>query len=166
MPTATYDSIFSYTLPGSAASVTLGSGGTGTIPSTYTDLVLVMDGNLTTGGTGSSTLKFNSDSGTNYSMQRLITEGTIFANADGTSNSTGILYADLSSAKFTVIINIMDYTNTNTSKTTLSHCQQTYMGHYVGRWNNTAVINAITLVASSSFASGTTFSLYGIKAGS
>ena len=59
MPTPTYESIVSYTLPSASNNIILGSGGEGTIPSTFTDLVLVIDGTLVTAGTGSCYLRFN-----------------------------------------------------------------------------------------------------------
>lgn len=167
MPTTTYDSILSLTLSSTAASVTLGSGGTGTIPSTYTDLVLVMDGTQVTSGTNPCRIKFNGDTGTNYSFNRILSvAGTGYANDQSTVVSTGILACDLDQNHFSVVINIFDYANTNVYKTTMSQMhQQGYMGQYAGRWANTSAINSILITPNSSFASGTTFCLYGIKAG-
>jgi hypothetical protein len=165
MPTPTYDSILSFTLGSATTTVTIGSGGNGSIPSTYTDLVLVIDGFLN-GGTGSCFMKFNSSSGSEYSYQRILTTGTAWANGNGTLTTAGILFSDLSSSKFAVTVNIFDYANTSTNKTILSHQYQDYMGQYVGRWNSQSVINSITLIGHQNFTVGTTFNLYGIKAGS
>jgi hypothetical protein len=168
MPTPTYDSIFSLTLSTSAATVTLGSGGTGTIPSTFTDLVLVIDGTLTSGATNPCRIKFNGDSGSNYSFNRILTTGGAFANDQSSNNNNGILVSDLAGTHFSVIYTFIDYANTSVVKTTLSHQYQSeYMGQYVGRWNSTSAINSILLTpVSAPFSAGTTFSLYGIKAGS
>lgn len=163
MITKTYDSILSYTVPTAASSITIGSGGSGVIPSTYTDLVLVIDGFLN-GGTGSCFMKFNSSSASEYSYQRMISTGTAWANGNGTVTTAGILFSDLSASKFTVAVNIFDYTNTDTHTTILSHQYQDYMGQYVGRWANQSVINSITVIGHQNFTVGTTFNLYGIKA--
>lgn len=164
MPTPTYDSIFSLTLTTSAATVTLGSGGTGTIPSTYTDLVLTIDGYLAS-STGSCTIKFNGNSSAVYSFNRILTTGTAWANGQNSSSSSGIIFSDLSSSKFAVIVNIFDYANTDVNKTIMSHQHQDYMGQYVGRFASTGAINSMTLIGHQSWQPGTTFCLYGIKAG-
>jgi hypothetical protein len=165
MPTPTYESIVSYTLPSAGNNIILGSGGEGTIPSTFTDLVLVIDGALASGGTGSCYLRFNGSSSSQYSFSRLLTTGGAFANAQGTL-STQLLFSDLSADKFTVVSQIMDYTNINTYTTVLTqqYSGATYTGQFVGRWNSGAVINAITIIGHQNFNTGTTFSLYGIKA--
>lgn len=163
MITKTYDSILSYTVPTAATTITIGSGGSGSIPSTYTDLVLVIDGFLNS-STGSCFMKFNSSSASEYSYQRILSTGTAWANGNGTLTTAGILFSDLSASKFTVTVNIFDYANTDTNTTILSHQYQDYMGQYVGRWANQSVINSITVIGHQNFTVGTTFNLYGIKA--
>jgi hypothetical protein len=164
MPTPTYDSIVSYTLPSAGNNIILGNGGEGTIPSTFTDLVLVIDGSLATGGTGSCYLRFNGSSSSQYSYSRLLNTGAALANGRN-SNATSLLFSDLSTDKFTIVSQIMDYKNTNTFTTVLTQQHQVgYTGQYVGRWSSGAVINAITIIGHQNFNTGTTFSLYGIKA--
>lgn len=167
MPTPTYESIFSYTLTSSAASVLLGSGGTGTIPSTYTDLVLVSDGKLTAGGTNPCRIKLNGDSGTNYSWNRILVYATGWANDQQSGVNGGIFIGDLSSYNFTMVTTFPDYANTDVYKSVLSQqFQYEYQGQYVGRWASTAAISSILITpVTGPFEIGTTFSLYGIKAG-
>ena len=69
MATQTYDPIASITLGAAASSVTFSN-----IPSTYTDLVIIFSGAITT-GFDSINIKFNSDGGTNYSRTVLIEIG-------------------------------------------------------------------------------------------
>jgi len=60
----------------------------------------------------------------------------------------------------------MNYANTTTNKTILSRSNAADKGVMatVSLWRNTAAINSITLLASANnFATGSTFSLYGVK---
>lgn len=167
MPTPTYVPIATYTIPSAAASYTFTS-----IPSTYTDLVLI-----TTGGTVSSGqaiyAQFNSDTTTNYSDTVLIGNGSAasstratlngvrvlgrFVGTDGTLNANGITH-------------IMNYANTTTFKAVLNRCNNSNgTSASVSLWRATpAAINSITLVGDgpSNILAGSTFTLYGIKAGS
>jgi hypothetical protein len=66
----TYEAIATQTLGSAAASVTFSS-----IPGTYTDLVLVVAGTLTT-GTENIVMQFNGDTGSNYSVTSLLGDGS------------------------------------------------------------------------------------------
>ena len=69
---ATYDKIATYTLPSATSSYTFTS-----IPSTYTDLVLVVSARMTGGGGASAIqLQFNGDTGSNYSITTLNGDGS------------------------------------------------------------------------------------------
>jgi len=165
----TYEAIATQTLGSAAASVTFSS-----IPSTYTDLVLIVtarqDNNAST---ESLRLRFNSDGGTNYSRTNLTGDGSTAtssrtANDDeinignfqpGTSAAAG-LYA-------TTIINLQNYSNTTTNKTVLIRSANASVATAatVGLWRNTAAINTIFLrISGFNIAAGSTFSLYGILA--
>jgi hypothetical protein len=155
----TYDSIATQTLGSAASSVTFSS-----IPSTYTDLVLVSDYQLSTGD-NFITIRFNSDTGSNYSFTNLYGEGTAAA-SDRSSNQTAGRIGFYGSNKSNSIVSIMNYSNTTVNKTAISRDNtNTYVVTRVNLWRNTSAINSITILTSGpNLNSGSTFSLYGIKA--
>ena len=162
--TGTYTLIASNT-PGSAtASVTFSS-----IPATYTDLVIVTQAiSATADDVG---IRFNSDSGTNYSQTWLSGNGTS-AFSSRYSSSTSV-YLDIYGSMGTSLFNntnvqIMDYANITTYKTFLSRSNRAGSGvdAIVGLWRSTAAISTIVLAptAGVNFSTGSTFKLYGIEA--
>jgi hypothetical protein len=158
----TYEAIFTDTLASAQASVTFSS-----IPSTYTDLVLVFSGSAT--ATSYVSLQYNSDTGSNYSTTLLRGNGTA-ASSVGYSTQTEI-FASISATNTTainnVIFQIQNYSNTTTYKTNLSRANNAGVSTEagVGLWRSTAAINAIKVLSpTNNFAAGSTFSLYGIKA--
>ena len=158
---ATYEPIATNTLGSATSSVTFSS-----IPSTYTDLVLVIagtasafDGLLTQVGNGSV------DTGSNYSMTVLSGNGSAASSGRETSHT----YANigLQGADFNTIIHYMNYANTTTYKTFLarsnSPANQTRAN--VGLWRSTSAINTIKInTGSGTISSGSVFTLYGIAA--
>ena len=167
---STYEKIEAYTIPSNALSYTLS-----VIPATYTDLVLIANIKHSFGTTGDvivDGLQFNSDTASNYSKTNLQGNGTTAASDRG-SNMTGISYvASRSSESYyaTNIINIQNYSNTSTYKTALlrgaGNGTSVGTNAQVGLWRSTAAINSITITATAGYTlqSGTTFTLYGIKA--
>ena len=163
----TYEPIAAQTLGSAAASVTFSS-----IPQTYTDLVLVGNVQLTSAGQ-SLLYQFNSDTATNYSLTILKGNGTS-ATSDRRSNVNYQLAAGWdaglpTSASFgTGIINIQNYSNATTFKTSLARGSNAAGGDVtatVNLWRNTAAITSVTAyTGSGNFATGSTFVLYGIKA--
>jgi len=160
--TGTYTLIASNTLGSAASSVTFSS-----IPSTYTDLILVTNVSASSAGTFSSTLRFNSDNASNYSDTRIIGSGTA-ASSNRDSSQTEMYPANITNGIGTVIHQIMDYSNASTSKTVLSRgiSADYQVWANVGLWRKTPeIITSILLsVSGSNFASGSTFRLYGIEA--
>jgi hypothetical protein len=163
---STYTPIATTTLGSNQTSYTFNS-----IPATYTDLVLIVVGKMVSSAYDTA-LRFNGDSGTNYSRMVLTGTGSSPAGA-GRSNSTNIMYIDANGVKDTTfntndIINIMNYSNTTTYKTVLSRSNNAATGVdvNVGMWRNTAAITSVEVLAMSSgtWATGSTFTLYGIKA--
>jgi hypothetical protein len=162
------------------ATTTLGSA-TGTVSFTsisqsYTDLVLVCNGQNATQNGWQANITFNSDTGSNYSITSLNGNGSVAASAR-LNNSTAISTAYYSAWTTTAnspgiyFINIMNYSNATTYKTTLirtGYGSGTYAGAELiaGLWRNTAAITSVTLVGANSatWVTGTTFTLYGIKA--
>jgi hypothetical protein len=163
--TGTYTLIAKTTVAGtSTTTVTFSS-----IPSTYTDLIIVEQ--ATASASAYSSIYFNTDNAsTNYSRSYLFGSGSVaFSNRD--SNTASFLAIDYISSGTTAnchIYQINDYANTTTYKTLLARYNliNDGVGLYVGLWRSTAAINAITFVRSSgTYTAGSTYSLYGIEAG-
>lgn len=160
---STYDKIAAYTAPSNITSYTFSS-----IPSTYTDLVIIASGV----GTGDIDIsaRFNGDSGANYSRTMLGGYGGTVSS----SRSTGLTFFRLnwvsyweSTGRSNAIAHVMNYSNTTTNKTVLSRGNNGNQGvdAQVSLWRNTAAITSIELYTSAfNIATGTTFTLYGIKA--
>jgi hypothetical protein len=164
MATTTYEPIVSYTLPSNAATVTLGSGGQGTIPTTYTDLVLVVNGSITAGGEN-FLIQFNGDTASNYSDTRVGGNGSS-AFSTRTSSQTSMIAANIYSGQGTIIFQIQNYSNTTTFKTLLSRVSyaSNLVSSHVGLWRKTpeAITSIKMFLSGENFTSGTTFTLYGI----
>ena len=154
------------TLTTSAATVTFSS-----ISGSYTDLVLIINGGNTVCnvvGTPNSYMlvRLNGDTGSNYS--RIVLAGTgSAANSYRSSNTTSIdtgFYLDNTSTNS--IFNFNNYSNTTTYKTALvrgnSSSYEVAAGAYL--WRNTAAITSIEFRGTANYPSGSTFTIYGIKA--
>ena len=156
----TYEAIATQTLGAAAATVTFSS-----IPATYTDLVLVISGKYSSNDDSSPSIRFNNDTSSNYSETRLDGNGTS-ASSGRQSNQTAILVASMSGTESISIVNIMNYANATTYKTTISrgNTSQYRVRAYAGLWRSTAAINRIDILNNGTynFATGSTFSLYGI----
>jgi hypothetical protein len=162
MPTNTYVALDKITVGTATPSVTF----TG-ISQAYTDLVLVVNGTSASAGDFSLQVGNGSiDTGTNYSMTALYGNGSTATSARSTSSAaigTGGFYT----AQGTIIIQLMNYSNTTTYKTTLNRTNSSdFVQARVGLWRSTAAINTIKYGPSdgSNWSVGTTFSLYGISA--
>jgi hypothetical protein len=173
----TYEPIATSTLGSSTTTVTFSS-----IPSTYTDLVLVLSMQSTSADDIDTRywLRFNSDSGSNYSMTTV--EGDTVNPTSG-RNVSRTQFDNLtnlsSSPEFTLAtFNIMNYSNTTTYKTLLNRAGQqsnnvgtsggtrSLYGALVGLWRDTSAINRIDIICAvnGQFATGSMFTIYGIKA--
>jgi hypothetical protein len=160
---ATYTPIATTTLVSAANSYTFTS-----IPSTYTDLVIVVSGQLT--AEDYPVMQFNGDTGSNYSDMVFRGNGTtaaggasanrVFISVSSFGASTG--------APFVFTTNLMNYKNTTTYKTTLSRwanqSQETNITS--GTWRSTAAITSVKVygLTGQTFTAGTIFTLYGIAA--
>ena len=158
---STYTPIATTTLGSAAASYTFSS-----IPSTYTDLVLVFNGTCTTGLT-SMNITFNSDTASNYSMTRLYGNGTS-AFSERQTSVASMIVGVVSTAQGTNIVQIQNYSNTTTYKTALSRQNiasdpDVAVAAGVGLWRSTSAITSMTITAPPrNFNTGSTFTLYGI----
>jgi hypothetical protein len=162
---ATYQPIATTTLGSAAADITFTS-----IPGTYTDLII-----QGSAGSTSSTLnrgiriQFNADTANNYSFTSLYGEAS--AGYSYRSSNVGYINAaeaiGYSSDWSAVTIHIPNYSNTTTNKSILGRGgTKDQVSADVGLWRSTAAITSIKLFLNAdSFRSGTTLTLYGIKAG-
>jgi hypothetical protein len=164
----------------SIATVTVGSGGSAnfdftSIPSTYTHLQLrgIVRCNVAGSGVQTTSYRFNSDTGSNYSYHNLTGNGTA-ASASGSATQTGIVDTNApqlsatSNTFGTTIIDILDYANTNKYKTirVLSGADLNGSGQVnllSGLWMSTSAITSITINPGGDAVQYTQFALYGIK---
>jgi hypothetical protein len=158
---ATYEPIEAQTVSGTSTStVTFSS-----IPQTYTDLVLVINGQ--TSANVDIFMRLNSDTASNYSYTTLRGDGSAASSARvSNATSLGIISGNPSSGFSTYITNIFNYTNATTFKTTITRTNTNdRVGVIVGLWRATAA--AVTTVQvridSGYFIANSTFTLYGIK---
>lgn len=157
----TYDSIQTHTLTSNAPSVTFSS-----IPQTYTDLVMVINATNTTGNNYELFVTFNSDTGSNYSETFLHNYNNTTESIRYTGN-TKLRSFKTASTPGGIIAHFMNYSNTTTYKTVLWRygAAVLFNGAAGGLWRSTSAITSITLtIESGNISSGSTFSLYGIKA--
>jgi hypothetical protein len=159
---ATYEPIATNTLGTATSTVTFSS-----IPATYTDLVFVYDG---TGASATySGIRFNGDTGNNYSYTYLAGNGSTAvssrsANIPEIYTSTG---NTVTTSQNNTIVQVLNYANTTTFKTALIRNNSTTVETTaaVGLWRNTAAITSFTFkTPGTNFAVGSVFTLYGIKA--
>lgn len=158
----TYESIATTTVGTATASVTLSS-----IPGTYTDLILVVNGTTTSGADGY--IRVNSDTGNNYSQTIILGSGSSAQSLRYSNNDRVYLdYYGLSAATFNMnaVIQFMNYANTSVYKTFLVRENNAAISTeaHVDLWRSTSAINSVTVFTNSTWVSGTTFNLYGIKA--
>lgn len=161
---STYTPIATYTVPSAATDYTFSS-----IPGTYTDLVIIA--NLISSASSGTSVQFNGDTGSNYNFMYM------FGNGSGTSNGNiasttnmDIFYGNTTIS--TQIAHIQSYANTSVRKNYISRFSPVtqFTGGYAGEWASTAAITSIKLLAGgnansgATFSTGTTFTLYGIKA--
>lgn len=159
----TYQRIATTTLSTSASSITFSS-----IPGTYTDLRLVLS-SISTLNFNNIFGRINGDTGTNYSITRLIGSGST-ATSSRRTNDTWLLLNSTGTNDTIPILLEMDFMSYagSTNKTILSSTSEdinTFGGviKAVHLWRNTAAINEILLFLSGgNFSTGTTATIYGI----
>ena len=167
----------------SIATTTVGSGGSGTItfssiPSTFKHLQIRAISRTNRGDTNEFvTVRFNSDTGTNYAYHSLYGNGGTAGAAD-TGTSTGTPWSattaggNAGASMFGAVIwDILDYQNTNKYKT-LRSLSGTDQNGTQGRiyfqsnlWQSTSAISTVTIIPTygTLFSQYSHFALYGIK---
>ena len=161
---ATYEPIATTTLGSAQSSVTFSS-----IPQTYTDLVLIESFQFST--TSSQSLMKFGDTSSLYSVTTLRGNGSAansarFTNDPNIGNTPGNTNSS-ANIQVTGIRHIMNYSNTTTYKTVIQRFGDTTSQVFavVGLWRNTSAISTINLnTLAGNYNSGSTFTLYGIKA--
>jgi hypothetical protein len=152
------------------------------IPSTYKHLQIRCSSFTNRAGAGLDdfNMRFNSDTGSNYSTHRLFGNGTsAFADATTTTGSAmiGMAYSGttVSSYPGTAVIDIFDYASTSKNKTVRGLSGVDVNGTVAGvpsylfltsaTWYNSAAVNSITLYSdnAATITQYSTFALYGIK---
>jgi hypothetical protein len=160
---STYTPIYAQTLSATASTITLSN-----IPTTYTDLVLVC--NLFSSGTTYSGIRFNGDTGSNYSLTDLYGDGTSAVSSRQSNITGGGSSTTSGTGGNTLTYQINNYSNSSTFKTAIGRNSNANTDAVVAlsasTWRNTTPINSITLYTGTadSWSIGSTLTLYGIKA--
>ena len=162
---STYTPIATTTLGSNTADYTFSS-----ISGSYTDLIVVCS-NFTNTTQNTLCLRFNSDTGSNYSWTTL-SAFTSVSSLRTTNDSRGVAlggYVEgLSATTPGVYIGqVMNYSNSTTYKTCLGRGSNSAndVESIVGLWRSTAAITSITVRPSGGLMkTGTVLSLYGIAA--
>jgi len=168
--TSSYESIATLSGTGSSGTISFTS-----IPATYKHLqvrAVAPVGNYITGK-----LQFNSDTGSNYTRHTLLGNGG--GTAQATNSGASQTYIQIandngygrSSYAYTMIIDILDYANTNKYKTMRMlagfDTNNTDGGEAClesGLWMSTSAISTVTFgLTSGNYPTTATFALYGIK---
>jgi len=152
---STYTPIATHTTTGTVSSYTFSS-----IPSTYTDAILVV---ADLGSDTSYKININSDTGSNYSSTFLYGDGSSATSGRGSSVTAA---PTVGRRPGNTIMQFQNYANTTTYKTFISrgNASNHMVIATVSLWRSTAAINSITVTPETgSFGSGVTFTLYGVK---
>lgn len=165
MPT-TYEPIATTTVGSNGQQITFSS-----IPSTYTDLRVVLCGTVVN-NTATPRMQVNNDTGANYANTYIDGNGTATSSATISSDTRFIIgnntTGSSSTIPFLITVDIFSYAGSS-QKTAISSASDDWNGsggvnRNVGLWTNTAVISTVYAFASGGFKIGTTATLYGIKA--
>ena len=164
----TYAPVATTTVSGSSTTqITFNS-----ISASYSDLILVYRGKLNS--QNNFYIQFNSDTGSNYRLERMYSNPPSSASGSSFDNSLTYIYPNTSAMTNDAMLwlNINQYSNTNGTKPVLfrwSDPTQTsgYLSNSFATWNSTAAISRIDIYAtggSNYFVAGTTITLYQITA--
>jgi hypothetical protein len=157
MPTPTYTPLATVTLGTSAASVTFSS-----IPATYRDLILVFTGASASGSRQAMYLQMNNSTANRTAVEML----GAAAGPESYTHTNGQINYYVVTNRATSIIQIFDYSATDKHKTALirNGSSSNDVSAYAHRWGDTSAVTSVRLNLDTSFAAGSTFSLYGVIA--
>ena len=163
--------LISTTILGTAtSSVTFSS--LATYSSTYKHLQLRIAARSSSASSFSGRLRFNGDTGANYSFKQLLGNGSsVLSTADSCQTGTDILPVSNSTSTASsfggAVIDILDSYSTTKNKTLRSLAGFALGAVYLrsGAWYNTASVTSIDLYMqdATNFIAGSRFSLYGIR---
>lgn len=166
---ATYEPIATTTLGSNTSTITFSS-----IPGIYTDLILIANCGKKNNVANTINVRVNSDSSNNYSSNRFWDSGSgkasdLFSNNSNMYTQT-VAYNTIGSL---MTFMFMNYSNTTTYKTMLARQNTSSIndggaGISIGLWRSTSAITSIQLEldfgSGNQFITGSTFTIYGIKA--
>jgi hypothetical protein len=156
-----------YATPTNTASFT-------SIPQVYQDLFIVVYSRDTTSATTAViSVRFNNDTTTNYSATYLDGNGASATSSRASTQST-MAYALSAGATSTSGIfasnqfHILNYSNSTTYKTMLTRTAVDLNGSgntrlNAGLWRSTAAINRVDVYPGTTFSTGTTIELFGVR---
>jgi hypothetical protein len=161
--------ITSQVVTANVATVTFNS-----IPQNYTDLILISSPVSTTGTNTFLTLRYNEDSGSNYSST--IMRGNGSTTGGVSLSNTSVSYISYSNEVSTtagrsiIITQLQNYSNSTTNKTSITRNNDSALitEEIISLWRNTSPITSITIdmdASGDTIAIGSTFNLYGIQEG-
>ena len=163
-PLTSYESIATSTATGSSITFT-------SIPSTFKHLQVRALG-VFSGTVGAGFMYFNGDNASgNYSLHTLHGDGSTAGASAAANQNEGKFTAiggTTSTAPTAMVMDILDYTNTNKFKTTRhifawDNNSSGYIEFDSNLWRSTSAITSITFRPANNFATNTQFALYGIK---
>jgi len=171
-PAGAYDALATVTVAAGATASSITFAG---IPTGYKHLQIRGIQRTDQSGTQDSNLRFNSDTGANYSWHRMFSDGGGTVSASGTANASLMNYgaalgtATLASDYPAFIIDVLDYADSTKYKTFreltgFDNNGGGYIYLYSGSWRSTSPITTITLtLGAGNFAEYSKFALYGVK---
>lgn len=166
---ATYSAIATTTLGSATQYVEFLS-----IPQTYTDLILVhnaKDSGIGVVNTSAQCGNGSYDTGSNYSWTWLGGSGSTAASGRGSSQTSFLTGAIGTGGNSVITLHFMNYSNTTTYKTMLARgsgadfSSGQSVSAWANLWRSTSAINRIRVFpGGQTWATGSTFTLYGLRA--
>ena len=154
---ATYTPIATTTLGSNQSTISFTN-----ISGSYTDLVIIFSGIESTNDF--NLLRFNGDTGSNYSHTEIYGDGSSAQSGRGTNRTTMYFGRGQTTAN-NKILHLMNYSNTTTYKTILSRNNSDSTGAFANLWRSTSAITSIEFSrGGGTYNTGTTVSIYGIAA--
>jgi hypothetical protein len=148
------------------------------IPQTFTDLILLGSSRADGDGIINVSARFNTDSGSNYSLRLLYAENSTSALSTAeTGTKIRFFYSNSNNTTSNTFSNwcmtIPNYTSSLDKSLSIDHTTEhngtspMIQGLTVGRWSGTAAITRITLTheTGANFVAGSIVSLYGVLKG-
>lgn len=162
-PEGAYDSLATISLSTATSTITFSS-----IPTGYKHLQIRYS-TLASAFVNDILLRFNNDSGSNYSGHYLYGSGSsAVAGGSGGQSSIYAGYTGNTTSPSGTVLDILDYANVNKNKTTraLSGADNNGSGFIQlvsGAWFNTSAVTSITLTTGTTWQANSSFALYGVK---